>query len=109
MKNSSDNIAKRTRVLPACSAVPQPTAPPRDSNYSLLLENYSKWNDVSVIMCTQKKYYNLSTQLQETKRHLFTALLLFRLARWSIYKFENIGILPVCYNCLGHPVFQDKE
>jgi len=29
-KNSSDSIGNRTRDLPACSAVPQPTAPPRD-------------------------------------------------------------------------------
>jgi hypothetical protein len=27
MKNSSDTIRKRTRALPACSAVLQPTAP----------------------------------------------------------------------------------
>ena len=29
MKNSSDIIGNRTRDLPACSAVPQTTAPPR--------------------------------------------------------------------------------
>jgi len=29
MKNFSDNIGNRTRDLPACSAVAQPTAPPR--------------------------------------------------------------------------------
>ena len=29
MKNSSDTIGNRTRDLPACSAVPQPTTPPR--------------------------------------------------------------------------------
>ena len=29
MKNSNDTIGDRTRDLPACSAVPQPTAPPR--------------------------------------------------------------------------------
>jgi len=29
LKNSSDTIGNRTRDLPACSAVPQPTAPPR--------------------------------------------------------------------------------
>jgi hypothetical protein len=29
MKNSSDLIGNRTRDLQACSAVPQPTAPPR--------------------------------------------------------------------------------
>jgi hypothetical protein len=28
MKNSNDTIENRTRDLPACSAVPQPTAPP---------------------------------------------------------------------------------
>jgi len=28
MKNSNDNIGNRTRDLPNCSAVPQPTAPP---------------------------------------------------------------------------------
>jgi len=30
MKNSSDTIGNRTRDLLTCSAVPQPTAPPRD-------------------------------------------------------------------------------
>ena len=29
MKNFYDTIGNRTRVLPACSAVPQPTVPPR--------------------------------------------------------------------------------
>ena len=29
MNNSSDTVRNRTRDLPACSAVPQPTAPPR--------------------------------------------------------------------------------
>ena len=29
MKNSSDTVGNRTRDLLACSAVPQPTAPPR--------------------------------------------------------------------------------
>jgi len=29
MKNTDDIIGNRTRELPACSAVPQPTAPPR--------------------------------------------------------------------------------
>jgi len=29
MKNSNDTIGNRTRDLPSCSAVPQPTAPPR--------------------------------------------------------------------------------
>jgi len=29
MKSSNNTIGNRTRDLPACSAVPQPTAPPR--------------------------------------------------------------------------------
>jgi len=29
MKISNDTIGNRTRYLPACSAVPQPNAPPR--------------------------------------------------------------------------------
>ena len=33
MKNSSDTIGNRTRDLLACSAVPEPTAPPRASWY----------------------------------------------------------------------------
>ena len=32
MKNSNDTIGNRTRDLPACSAVPQQTAPPRAQN-----------------------------------------------------------------------------
>jgi len=30
MKNSNDTIQNRTRDLPACTVVSQPTAPPRD-------------------------------------------------------------------------------
>ena len=33
MKNSNDTNGNRTRDLPACSAVPQPTAPPRAPHY----------------------------------------------------------------------------
>ena len=31
IKNSNDTIGNRTRYLPSCSAVPQPTAPPRNA------------------------------------------------------------------------------
>jgi hypothetical protein len=33
MKNSNDTFGNRTRDLPTCSAVPQPTAPPRATIY----------------------------------------------------------------------------
>jgi hypothetical protein len=36
MKNSNNTIGKRTRDLPACVAVPQPTAP-RRAPYNLVL------------------------------------------------------------------------
>jgi len=39
MKNSIDTIEYRTRDLPACRAVPQPTAPPGAPFYILLRLN----------------------------------------------------------------------
>ena len=36
MKNSNDTIGNRTRDLPACSAVSQPTATPRDGPKEVL-------------------------------------------------------------------------
>jgi hypothetical protein len=34
MKKKTDNIGNRTRDLPVCSAVPQPTVPPRPQRVS---------------------------------------------------------------------------
>jgi len=48
MNNSSDIIGNRTRDLLACSAVPQPTAPPRDPITSQYL--YKLLNIIRVIM-----------------------------------------------------------
>jgi hypothetical protein len=39
MKNSSGTIRNRTCDRPACGAVPQPTAPPRDPRLSMRLRN----------------------------------------------------------------------
>jgi hypothetical protein len=38
MKNSNDTIVNRTRYLPACSAVPQPAAPPRAPIFRVAVE-----------------------------------------------------------------------
>jgi hypothetical protein len=38
MKNSNDTIGNRTRDLPACSAVPQPTVPPRANSFLIVPE-----------------------------------------------------------------------
>ena len=51
MKNSNGIIGNRTRDVPACSAVPQPTAPPRapyDNSPAVFLERP---------LMSQPKYY----------------------------------------------------
>ena len=40
MKKSNDIIGNRTRDLPVCSAVPQPTAPPRPPSIPLVETNF---------------------------------------------------------------------
>ena len=47
MKNSNDTIENRTRDLPDCSAVPQPTAPPRAPHNILhtLKRKKTNWSD----------------------------------------------------------------
>jgi len=42
MKNSNDTIRNRTHDLPTCSAVPQPTAPPRAPIYGCTHINIRK-------------------------------------------------------------------
>ena len=62
MKNSNDTIGNRTRDLPACSAVPQPTATPRApgaesgknkksiQNFKSALEHFINKKPVSMIL-----------------------------------------------------------
>ena len=57
MKNSNDTIGNRTRDSPACSAVPQPTAPPRGP-LSSLQRNIER----------RKVYYFPAWCLPETRR-----------------------------------------
>jgi len=47
MKNSIDTIGNRARDLPACSAVPQPTAPPRAHTVNRTTRK-SKWPGLAV-------------------------------------------------------------
>jgi hypothetical protein len=52
MKNSNETIGNRTRDLPACSAVPQPTAPPRAPKKgmgNIIQHNTSLW--IVCIIC----------------------------------------------------------
>jgi hypothetical protein len=48
IKNSNDTIGNRTRDLPACSAAPHPTAPPRAPQY--FYYNFFMWVDY-VLFC----------------------------------------------------------
>ena len=51
MKNSNDTIGNRTRDLPACSAVPQPTAPPRTPLYTVHCTLYSVHCSLYRVQC----------------------------------------------------------
>jgi hypothetical protein len=47
MKNSNDTIGNRTRDLLACSAVPQPTVPPRAPTLHKGCKNTGRQNPVA--------------------------------------------------------------
>jgi len=53
IKNYNDSIGNRTRDLPICSAVPQPTAPPRaPSNIMVILIRFGAlvgWNFNNIV------------------------------------------------------------
>jgi len=54
MKKSNDTIGNRTRDLPACSAVPQPTAPPRapENQCSAGLYSLTGINEILTVFST---------------------------------------------------------
>jgi len=49
MQNSNDKIGKGTRHLPACSAVPQTTAPPRAPIVHTLSSNILRINQRCIV------------------------------------------------------------
>jgi hypothetical protein len=61
MKNSSDTIGNRTRDLPACSAVPQPTAPPRAPfpNITKIKQKIMKWTGRVAYIVKKNGYKSL--------------------------------------------------
>jgi hypothetical protein len=50
MKNSKDTLGNRTRDLPACSAVPQPTAPPRVPRFHPHTEIKMRFSKLPVLL-----------------------------------------------------------
>ena len=57
MKNSSDAIGNRTRDLLTCSAVPQPTAPPRSRALRAVAKKKAKslFRHVCPSVCVQQR------------------------------------------------------
>ena len=77
MKNSSDTIGNRTRYLPTCSAVPQPTASPHGKIYITVsqLRNINNINGLHIPRLKVGKTFHLSNMG-------FFLLLWFRRNRW---------------------------
>jgi hypothetical protein len=74
MKNSSDIIGNRTRDLPACSAVPQPNAPPpasrsiyyrKKKDFHLLNISVPK---TQIQFSAKKMYYDSMTSVDEREK-----------------------------------------
>ena len=63
MKNSNDTIGNRTRDLLTCSAVPQPTAPPRSPGVGKLLWNVGTYT--SIYTASSKYLIFLSVSLNQ--------------------------------------------
>ena len=62
-KNSIDTIVNRTRDLPACNAVPQPTAPPRTPycNITLLLSMLIFFSvPVDIVPCCVDSFHHVT-------------------------------------------------
>jgi hypothetical protein len=55
IKNPDDPIWNRTRDLPACSKVPQPTATPHNIRLSLRCKSYSRKNGSTVTFVKEEK------------------------------------------------------
>jgi hypothetical protein len=75
MKNSNNTIGNRTRDLPACTAVPQPTAQPRVP----LIIKTSWLIRTKDIICI---YFKLKQKLREMQIQCFSVT-----SRWRKYSF----------------------
>jgi hypothetical protein len=81
-KKSNDTITNRTRDPPACSAVPQPTAPPRAPNWREPTMNSSaKWKQISgplhahqITIKAITKHYGYGNSLRPASLSLTTAM-----------------------------------
>jgi hypothetical protein len=84
MKNSSDTIENRTRGVPVCSAVSQPTAPPRAIFMMLATINNNKTS-----ICEHKTgvfYFNVLQLLKMIAYQMCPSVLRHTLKSFSYYK-----------------------
>jgi len=73
-KNSNYTIGNRTCNLPACSAVPQPTAPPRAHNrLSILMLFFTNWDEFKIPLAAQIPLFSFAT-LPNKHFHFLTAV-----------------------------------
>jgi len=72
MKNSSDTIGNRTRDLPTCSAVPQPTAPPRAPPMNSTIGKYMQYN-INILYNYTFSENKLAKHGAEIKTRMWTA------------------------------------
>ena len=76
VKNSNDSIGNRTRDLPACNAVPQPTAPPRGptcGNTGVIhTHTHTHTHEYSFIQTTCWPYYERPKYSRCTPRPLMS-------------------------------------
>jgi hypothetical protein len=94
MKNPNDTIGNRTRDLPACSAVPQPTAPSRTPLLmvaflnSCLQTQYGDSANIFVVNYTSAMYSYLELQvfwlIDILREGLCSSVVVFVSKAWNI-------------------------
>jgi len=74
MKISDDTIGNRTRDLPACSAVPKPTAPPHVPQYSVYQTNlFPQILTIGyMVSFNLRPYFSLETTLAVMAANIFS-------------------------------------
>ena len=93
MKKSNDTIGNRTRDLPACSAVPQPTAPPHTPDSILYTTIFVCGLSPYQISCDKLHWFFVAIKPRAEDRIATTAMLLF-------YIIKNVNKTCLLYKCL---------
>ena len=95
MKNSNDTIGNRTRDLPACNAMPQPTAPPRTPMQDSIVVNIKK---IDLYLSENEKVATLNFTIETAMiEYLYLSVLHNLLTRHvkefqMIIRFVNINL-----------------